>query len=87
MGPSGLNAPRAELASAAATARKWDTRVESTDFKVPRIRDGGFILSLLDSRKRADQALIAVVQEASIHGASTRRVDELVKALGMMGIS
>ncbi len=67
--------------------RQWDTRVGSIDLKVPRVRDGGFIPSLLEPRKRAEQALVAVVQEAYVHGVSPRRVDDLVKALGISGIS
>jgi putative transposase len=67
--------------------RQWDTRVGSIDLPVPRVRDGGFIPSLLEPRKRAEQALVAVVQEAYVHGVSTRRVDDLVKALGIDDIS
>lgn len=67
--------------------RQWDTRVGSIELAVPRVRDGGFFPSLLEPRKRAEQALVAVVQEAYIHGVSTRRVDDLVKALGIEGIS
>ena len=67
--------------------RRWDTRVGSIDLRIPRVRDGGFIPSLLEPRRRSEQALVAVVQEAYIHGVSTRRVDELVKALGIDGIS
>ncbi len=67
--------------------RQWDTRVGTIDLQVPRVRDGGFIPSLLEPRKRAEQALVAVVQEAYVHGVSTRRVDDLVKALGIEGIS
>jgi transposase-like protein len=67
--------------------RAWDTRVGTIDLKVPRVRDGSFFPSLLDPRKRAERALVAVVQEAYVHGVSTRRVDDLVKRLGMAGIS
>jgi transposase-like protein len=67
--------------------RQWDTRVGTIELKVPRVRDGSFFPSLLEPRKRAEQALAAVVQEAYVHGVSTRRVDELVQALGMQGIS
>src|SRR5829696_9263775 len=67
--------------------RAWDTRVGSLELRVPRVRDGSFYPSLLDPRKRAERALAAVVQEAYVQGVSTRRVDELVKALGMTGIS
>jgi putative transposase len=54
---------------------------------VPRVRDNSYFPSLLQPRKRAEQALVAVVQEAYIKGVSTRRVDDLVQALGMTGIS
>src|SRR5918994_1010042 len=52
-----------------------------------RVRDGSFFPGLLEPRRRAERALLAVVQEAYVQGVSTRRVDELVKALGMAGIS
>ncbi len=67
--------------------RTWDTRVGTIELKVPRVRDGSFYPSLLEPRKRAERALVAVVQEAYIQGISTRRVDDLVQALGMAGIS
>ena len=67
--------------------RSWDTRVGAVELKVPRVRDGGYFPSLLEPRRRAERALAAVVQEAYVHGVSTRKVDELVKALGMGGIS
>lgn len=67
--------------------RQWDTRVGTIDLKVPRVRDGSFFPSLLEPRKRAEHALLAVVQEAYVQGVSTRRVDDLVQALGMQGIS
>ena len=67
--------------------RQWDTRVGTIELQVPRVRDGSFLPSLLEPRRRAEQALTAVVQEAYVHGVSTRRVDELEQALGMKGIS
>jgi transposase-like protein len=67
--------------------RDWDTRVGTVELSVPRIREGGYIPSLLEPRKRAERALFAVVQEAYVHGVSTRKVDALVKSLGMTGIS
>ncbi len=67
--------------------RNWDTRVGTVELKVPRVRDGGYFPSLLEPRRRAERALSVVVQEAYVHGVSTRKVDELVKALGMGGIS
>ena len=67
--------------------RKWDTRVGTLDLRVPRVRDGSFYPSLLEPRKRAERALVATVREAYIQGVSTRRVDDLVRALGLDGIS
>ena len=67
--------------------RPWDTRVGTIQLKVPKVREGSFYPSLLDPRKRAERALVAVVQEAYLQGVSTRRVDDLVQALGMNGIS
>lgn len=67
--------------------RTWDTRVGTVELRVPRVRDGSFFPSLLEPRKRAERALVAVVQEAYVQGVSTRRVDDLVQALGLQGIS
>lgn len=67
--------------------RQWDTRVGTIELQVPRVRDGSFFPSLLEPRKRAERALVAVVQEAYVQGVSTRRVDDLVQALGLQGIS
>jgi putative transposase len=67
--------------------RRWDTRVGTLEVAVPRVRDGSFFPVLLEPRKRAERALLAVVQEAYVQGVSTRRVDDPVKALGLEGIS
>ena len=67
--------------------RAWDTRVGTIELQVPRVRDGSFFPSLLEPRRRAERALVSVVQEAYVQGISTRRVDDLVQALGMQGIS
>jgi transposase-like protein len=67
--------------------RQWDTRVGTLDLRVPRVRDGSFFPGLLEPRKRAERALVATVREAYVQGVSTRRVDDLVKALGLDGIS
>src|SRR5919202_229005 len=55
--------------------REWDTRVGTIELQVPRVRDGGYIPSLLEPRRRAERALLAVVQEASVQGVSRRRGD------------
>src|SRR5581483_2387540 len=67
--------------------RPWDTRVGTVELKVPKVREGSFYPSLLEERKRAERARVAVVQEAYVQGVSTRRVDDLVQALGMNGVS
>jgi transposase-like protein len=61
--------------------------VGTIELQVPRVRDGSFFPTLLEPRQRAERALVAVVQEAYVQGVSTRRVDELVQALGLTGIS
>jgi transposase-like protein len=67
--------------------RSWDTRVGTVELKVSRVRDGDYFPSLLEPLRKAERALAAVVQEAYVHGVSTRKVGELVKALRMDGIS
>lgn len=67
--------------------RDWDTRVGSIGLRVPRVRDSSYFPTLLEPRTRAERALVAVIQEAYVQGVSTRRVDALVQALGMTGIS
>ena len=67
--------------------RDWDTRVGTIGLRVPRVREGGYVPSWLEPRKRAEQALVATVREAYVQGVSTRKVDDLVKALGLDGIS
>jgi putative transposase len=67
--------------------RRWDTRVGTLELSIPRVRDGSYFPSLLEPRRRAERALLAVVQEAYVLGVSTRRVEDLVEALGIAGIS
>jgi putative transposase len=67
--------------------RTWDTRVGTVDLAIPKVRPGTYFPSLLQPRRRAEQALLTVVQEAYVHGVSTRKVDDLVKALGLDGLS
>jgi putative transposase len=67
--------------------RTWDTRAGTVELKVPRVRDSSYFPSLLEPRRRAERALSVVVQEAYVHGVSTPKVDDLLKALGMGGIS
>jgi putative transposase len=67
--------------------RLWDTRTGSIDLKIPKLRSGSYFPPFLEPRRTAEKALAAVIQEAYVQGVSTRSVDELVKALGMSGIS
>jgi len=67
--------------------RCWDTRVGSLPLKIPRLRMSSYFPSLLEPRRRVEQALLSVVQEAYVLGVSTRKVETLVQALGLNGIS
>ena len=68
-------------------SRAWDTRVGTMDLHIPKLREGSYFPSLLKPRRRSERALLAVIQQAYVEGVSTRRVDDLVKALGCEGIS
>ncbi len=68
--------------------RTLSTTAGDLDLRIPKLRSGSFFPSLLERRRRVDQALFAVIMEAYVHGVSTRKVDDLVKALGVdTGIS
>ena len=63
--------------------RRWDTRADEIELQIPKLRQGSYFPSLLQPRKRSEQALVAVVQQAYVCGVSTRRVDQLVESLGL----
>ncbi|RYM02185.1 transposase, partial [Sphingobium cupriresistens] len=67
--------------------RSLDTRLGTLNLKIPKLRTGAYFPGFLEPRKTVEKALVAVIQEAWIAGVSTRRVDELVQAMGMTGIS
>src|SRR5215212_12132927 len=67
--------------------RTWDTRVGSLELQIPKLRTGSYFPSWLEPRRRAEQALVAVVAEAYVQGVSTRKVEALVQSLGIDGIS
>jgi putative transposase len=67
--------------------RPWETRVGTIPLAIPKLRKGSYFPSFLEPRRTSEKALIAVIQEAYVQGISTRSVDELVKAMGMTGIS
>lgn len=66
--------------------RMWETRVGEIPLRIPKLREGTYFPSLLEPRRRAEKALLAVVQTAYVKGVSTRKVDDLLKALGLTGI-
>jgi len=67
--------------------RDWETRAGTVELRIPKLRKGSYFPFFLEPRRLAEKALTAVVQEAYIHGTSTRSVDDLVRAMGMSGIS
>ncbi len=67
--------------------RDWETRAGTVELRIPKLRKGSYFPAFLEPRRLAEKALTAVVQEAYIQGISTRSVDDLVKAMGMTGIS
>src|SRR5205823_7683191 len=68
--------------------RGWQTRVGELELAIPRLRSGpGYFPSFLEPRRRAEQALVAVVQEAYVNGVSTRKVERLVEQLGVQSLS
>jgi transposase-like protein len=67
--------------------RDWETRAGTVELRIPKLRKGSYFPSFLEPRRMAEKALTAVIQEAYVQGISTRAVDDLVKAMGMSGIS
>jgi transposase-like protein len=67
--------------------RAWETRAGRIDLAIPKLRKGSYLPSFLEPRRTAEKALTAVIQEAYVHGISTRAVDDLVKAMGGSGVS
>lgn len=67
--------------------RDWETRAGTVERRIPRRRQGNYFPFFLEPRRTAEKALTAVIQEAYIQGISTRGVDDLVKAMGLSGVS
>jgi putative transposase len=67
--------------------RDWETRAGTVELRIPKLREGSYFPSFLEPRRMAERALTAVIQEAYIHGVSTRSVDDLVRAMGGTGVS
>src|SRR5512132_1047244 len=64
-------------------ARRWDTRAGEIELQIAKIRQGSYFPSILEPRRRSEQALLGVIQQAYVCGVSTRRVDQLVESLGL----
>jgi transposase-like protein len=67
--------------------RSFDTRLGTLQLRIPKLRHGSYFPPFLEARKTSEKALVAVIQEAWVGGVSTRRVDDLVQAMGLSGIS
>ena len=67
--------------------RACQTRAGQIDLAIPKLRKGSYFPSFLEPRRTAEKALVAVIQEASVHGVSTRAVDDLIRAMGGTGVS
>ena len=67
--------------------RDWETRAGTVELRIPKLRRGTYFPSFLEPRRMAEKALTAVIQEAYVHGVSTRAVDDLVQAMGASGVS
>jgi putative transposase len=68
-------------------ARDWDTRAGTIELAIPRLRQGSYLPSMLEPRRRAEKALTAVIARCYVEGVSTRRVDDVARAMGLDGIS
>ncbi|WP_414476121.1 IS256 family transposase [Microvirga sp. M2] len=85
--PAGVRSPERLNHRNGYRERAWDTRAGRIDLAIPRLRKGSYFPAFLEPRRTAEKALTAVIQEAYVHGISTRSVDDLVKAMGASGIS
>ncbi len=85
--PKGVRTELRETQRNGYRARSWDTRAGRIELSIPKLRKGSYLPSFLEPRRTAEKALVAVIQEAYVHGVSTRAVDDLVKAMGAGGMS
>ena len=83
----GARTPMREVQRNGYRDRDWDTRAGRIALEIPKLRKGSYFPSFLEPRRTAEKALVAVIQEAYVHGVSTRSVDDLVKAMGAGGMS
>ena len=85
--PSGARSPERLNQRNGYRERAWETRAGRIELAIPKLRKGSYFPSFLEPRRTAEKALTAVIQEAYVHGISTRAVDDLVKAMGGSGMS
>ena len=67
--------------------RRWDTRLGTLQLQVPKVREGGYAPTFIEHRKRSEQAMISVIQEAVSQGVSTRKVEMVLAQMGIAGVS
>jgi transposase-like protein len=67
--------------------RRWDTRLGRLRLQVPKLREGGYVPGFIEHRKRSEQALISVIQEAVVKGVSTRKIESVLEQFGIAGVS
>jgi hypothetical protein len=85
--PAGVRSPNRLNHGNGYRERAWDTRAGRIDLSIPKLRKGSYFPVFLEPHRTPEKALTAVIQEAYVHGISTRSVDDLVKAMGASGIS
>jgi len=67
--------------------RRWDTRLGTLSLKIPKLREGGYVPSFIEHRRRSEQALVSVIQEAVVQGVSTRKIAAVLAEFGIAGVS
>ena len=67
--------------------RRYDTRLGTLRLRIPKLREGGFVPSFIEHRKRSEQALVSVIQEAVVQGVSTRKIETVLESFGIAGVS
>jgi len=85
--PKGVRSPLRSAQRNGYRDRPWETRAGRIELAIPKLRKGSYFPSFLEPRRTAEKALAAVIQEAYVHGVSTRAVDDLVRAMGGSGVS